>query len=71
MQVSSKSSKTPVLLIHGSDDITIPPVASTMAASQLGAAGFHAELNVLPAVGHTISPGGAERGLQFLHKSLA
>ncbi|MEB2846687.1 phospholipase [Rhizobiales bacterium RZME27] len=70
MQVSSRSNETPVLLVHGKDDRTIPPVASTMAASQLGAAGFRVEVDILPAVGHTISPGGAARALEFLEKSL-
>lgn len=70
MQVSPKSNKTPVLLVHGRDDQTIPSVASTMAASRLGAADFHVEVDILPAVGHTISPGGAARALEFLEKSL-
>ena len=38
MQISSDSKRTPILLLHGKDDRTIPAVASTMAASQLGAA---------------------------------
>ncbi len=71
MQVSSQSSETPVLLVHGKDDRTIPPVASTMAASKLGTAGFRVEVDILPAVGHTISPDGAERALDFLQKSLS
>lgn len=71
MKISAKSNRTPVLLLHGKDDRTIPAVASTVAANQLGAAGFHVEAEILPAVGHTISPGGAERALQFLQKSLA
>jgi len=66
-----KSNRTPILLLHGKDDRTIPAVASTMAANQLGAAGFRVEAEILPAVGHTISPGGAERALQFLQRSLA
>ncbi|SFB59237.1 phospholipase/carboxylesterase [Rhizobium sp. NFR07] len=70
MQISSESNRTPILLLHGKDDQTIPAVASTMAATQLGAVGFHVELDILPAVGHTISPGGAERALHFLQKSL-
>ncbi|MEB2846715.1 phospholipase [Rhizobiales bacterium RZME27] len=71
MQVSSKSIETPVLLVHGQDDRTIPSLASTIAAGQLRAAGFNVEIGILPAVGHTISPGGSERGLLFLRKSLA
>lgn len=71
MQVSAKGTKTPILLVHGKDDSTIPPMASTMAASQLRAAGFKVELDLLPAVGHTISSNGAEKGLLFLQKSLS
>lgn len=71
MEVSSKSIETPVLLVHGKDDRTIPSMASTMAASQLEAAGFNVEIDILPAVGHTISSGGAQRALHFLKKSLS
>ncbi len=71
IQVSSKSNKTPVFLLHGKDDRTIPSVASTMAASRLSTAGFRVELEILEAVGHTISSGGAQKALQFLQKSLA
>jgi phospholipase/carboxylesterase len=63
--------QTPVLLVHGQDDATIPPLASVMAANQLKAAGFQVELDVLPGVGHTISPSGAERALRFLQKTLS
>ena len=66
--VSGRSSKTPVLLVHGQDDRTIPAVASTMAAGQLRNAGFDVELDVLPGVGHTVSPEGAQKGLAFLRR---
>ena len=71
MPISSKSSKTPVLLVHGQQDGTIPPMASTIAASQLKGAGFQGELDLLPGVGHTVSADGAERALGFLRKTLA
>lgn len=70
MRISPKSNKTPILLLHGKDDRTIPAVASTTAGNQLGAAGFHVETEILPAVGHTISPGGAEKALHSLQKWL-
>jgi len=69
MQVSRRSIKTRVLLVHGKDDRTIPSVASGMAADQLRAAGFTVKLDLLPAVGHTISLSGAEKGLRFLQDS--
>lgn len=70
-KVSRRSNTTPVLLLHGKDDQTIPPMASTMAANQLGAAGFKVELDILPSVGHTISPGGAAKALEFLQRSFS
>ena len=71
MPASSKSNKTPVLLVHGGEDRTIPALASAMARGQLLAAGFKVELDVLQGVGHTISPAGAERALDFLKKTMA
>lgn len=62
---------TPVLLVHGADDRTIPSVASTVAAGQLRAAGFSVELEIEPSVGHTISMTGAETAVRFLRKALA
>jgi phospholipase/carboxylesterase len=69
--VSSDSSGTPVLLVHGQNDRTMPPFASTLAASQLQAAGFNVDLKVEPNVGHTISMTGAGLGLDFLRTHLA
>lgn len=69
--VSSDSSGTPVLLVHGQNDRTMPPFATTLAASQLQAAGFAVDLKVDPSVGHTISMTGAGLGLDFLRKYLA
>ncbi len=69
--VSSDSSGTPVLLVHGQTDRTIPPIASTLAASQLQAAGFKVDLKIEGGVGHTISATGARLGLDFLRTNLA
>lgn len=69
--VSSDSSSTPVLLVHEQNDRTIPPFASTLAASQLQAAGFKVHLKVEPNVGHTISITGTRLGLDFLRTHLA
>ncbi len=68
--ISRSSNQTPVLLIHGADDRTIPSIASTVAAKQLKAAGFPVEIDIEPRVGHTISLNGASRALQFLRKTL-
>jgi phospholipase/carboxylesterase len=70
-RISSASNTTPVLLVHGQNDTTIPYMASTLAAAQLGTAGFKVELDVEPGVGHTISSSGAEKALAFLRRTLA
>jgi phospholipase/carboxylesterase len=68
--ISPASKDTPVLLVHGQADTTIPAAASALAAAQLGAAGFDGELDVEPGVGHTISSAGALKALSFLKKCL-
>ncbi len=68
--VSSASRKTPVLLVHGGQDTTIPAMASKMAAAQLKSAGFRLQLDVEAATGHTISNDGAQRALSFVKKSM-
>lgn len=68
--ISPASKNTPVLLVHGQSDTTIPAAASTLAAAQLGAAGFDVELCVESGVGHTISSAGVQKALSFLKKSL-
>jgi phospholipase/carboxylesterase len=68
--VSPQNNRTPMLLVHGADDRTIPSVASTVAAGQLRAAGFSVELEIEPQVGHTISLTGADRAVRFLREAL-
>jgi phospholipase/carboxylesterase len=68
--VSRSGNQTPVLLIHGANDRTIPSMASTVAAGQLKAAGFQVEIDIEPKVGHTISVKGANKALQFLRRTL-
>jgi phospholipase/carboxylesterase len=67
--ISSASKSTPVLLIHGESDATIPAMASRLAAAQLGTAGFKVELEIERATGHTISSAGAQKALSFLKKN--
>ena len=69
-KISSVSRQTPILMVHGQVDTTIPYAASTLAAAQFRAAGFDVELDVEPGVGHTISSAGAAKALSFLRKSL-
>ncbi len=68
--VSPASKGTPVLLVHGENDTTIPPMASRRAAAQLGSAGFKVELDVERGTGHTISSTGAQKALSFLKRTL-
>jgi len=68
--VSPASNSTPVLLVHGENDTTIPPMASRLAAAQLATAGFKVELDVERGTGHTISSAGAQKALSFLKKTL-
>jgi phospholipase/carboxylesterase len=68
--VSPASNSTPVLLVHGENDTTIPPMASRFAAAQLATAGFKVELDVERGTGHTISSAGAQIALSFLKKTL-
>jgi phospholipase/carboxylesterase len=66
----SDGPQAPVLLVHGKDDRTIPPVASETAAGQLRSAGFPVDLIIEPRVGHTISTTGAAKALDFLQRTL-
>ena len=67
--VLQKNNRTPVLLVHGADDRTIPSVASTLAAGQLRSAGFSVELDIEPHIGHTISASGAGKAVAFLRRT--
>lgn len=69
--ISTAGRETPILLVHGQADTTIPAAASTLAAAQLGAAGFEVELDIEPGVGHTVSTPGAQKALAFLRKTFA
>jgi phospholipase/carboxylesterase len=71
MQVSPSSNQTPVLLVHGADDRTIPPLASIIAAGQLRPAGFQVELDIERGMGHTISVPGADKAIAFLRRKFA
>jgi phospholipase/carboxylesterase len=57
---------TPILLMHGGADRTIPASASTSAANQMKSAGFNVTLDILPGVGHTITAEEAGTALRFL-----
>ena len=71
LRPAATSDHMPILLVQGQDDPRIPAQASRAAAGQLRTAGFDVELEVMPGVGHTISPEGAEIALTFLKKRFA
>ncbi len=60
---------TPVLLVHGAVDRTIPAAASEVAARDLTAAGHDVTLKILPDVGHTVTLEGAKAALDFLRST--
>ncbi|WP_337268664.1 alpha/beta hydrolase [Oryzifoliimicrobium ureilyticus] len=68
--ISPAASKTPVLLVHGESDRTIPSAASSLAAAQLRTAGFSVDLELEPGIGHTVSATGAQKALAFLQQKL-
>ncbi|WP_246617925.1 alpha/beta hydrolase [Rhizobium populisoli] len=68
--ILSLSRTTPILLVHGQADTTIPATASTLAASQLGTARFEVEVDVKLGTRHTISSSGAARVLAVLKRKL-
>lgn len=63
---TSSSPQTRILMMHGSADKTIPPAATSVAASQLESAGFNVVSKIYPGVGHTISSEEARDAVNFL-----
>jgi phospholipase/carboxylesterase len=55
-----------MLLLHGSDDRTVPSAASVEAGRLLKAAGYDVTVTLFPGVGHTISAEERQEALQFL-----
>jgi phospholipase/carboxylesterase len=62
--------KTPLILIHGDADPTIPSSESVKAAEVLEKAGVNLTLHVQPGVPHTISQEGAALALAFIIQNL-
>ena len=67
---TSSSAKTPILLMHGSADRTIPSAASVAAKGQLEGAGYNVTLKLFPDVGHTISSEEAREAARFVRDHL-
>jgi phospholipase/carboxylesterase len=64
-------SRPPILLVHGTDDPTVPFDSMAVAESALTAAGISVETLACPGVGHGIDEDGLRRGGQFLHQVLS
>jgi len=61
---------TPVLLLHGEADATVPAEESRRAAPRLKAAGFAVETRFFARLGHSISGEGVEAAGAFLARAL-
>jgi phospholipase/carboxylesterase len=61
---------TPVLLLHGEADTTVPAQESRSAATKLKAAGFTVETRFFPRLGHSISSEGVAAAGAFLARAL-
>jgi phospholipase/carboxylesterase len=64
------TTKAPVLLIHGDQDIVVPIEALTEAASALRASGVSVETEICLGLDHDINPFGLARAQQFLKTHL-
>src|SRR5580658_5847166 len=64
-------SRPPILLVHGTDDPTVPFDSMAVAESALTAAGISVETLACPGVGHGIDEDGLRRGGQFLNRVLS
>ena len=63
--------KTPVCLIHGEDDMVVPPMARAQAEAALTAAGFTVSGHLTPGLPHGIDSDGIEAGKAFLRDVLS
>jgi phospholipase/carboxylesterase len=63
-------SRSPVLLIHGTDDPMVPFASMAEAEKALTAAGVAVETLACPGMGHSIDEDGLRRGGQFLQRVL-
>jgi phospholipase/carboxylesterase len=63
--------RPPVLLVHGTDDPTVPFLSMAEAEAALKSAGVAVETLACPGVGHGIDDAGLRRGGAFLHQVLS
>ena len=71
VQAGELTTETPILLVHGDLDETIPVAAHYEAVSTLLAAGLSVESHIRPSLGHGIDEPGLIYCQEFLAKALA
>lgn len=64
-------SRSPTMLIHGTEDEVVPFAALAMTAAALQGAGFQVQALPLPGLGHAIDPDGIKAGGEFLRAAMA
>lgn len=62
-------SKTPCLLLHGSDDEVVPPEMTEYAGQALQLAGFDVQAATLGGLGHSIDERGLQLAVEFLARA--
>jgi phospholipase/carboxylesterase len=70
LSVDGITTKPPVCLIHGQDDMVVPFSAIGIAESLLAGTGVAVETHARPGVGHSIDGEGLRIGVEFLRKVL-
>ena len=63
--------KPPFVLVHGEQDMVVPPQSTADAGQTLAESGFPVEAYLLPGLGHGIDPRGLEIATHFMERVLA
>lgn len=70
-QASDAARRTPILMLHGSDDERVPPELAQQAAERLRDAGFEVDLQLSEGVEHSLSSQQIEQLDDWLYQRLA
>ncbi|MCY4581394.1 MAG: dienelactone hydrolase family protein [Chloroflexi bacterium] len=62
--------KPPIVLVHGDQDMVLPPESTAHAGQTLAEVGLPVEAYVLPGLGHSIDPRGLEIASRFIENVL-
>lgn len=63
--------ESPVLIVHGEDDVVVASYHASAANDALSASGIETALHALPGLGHSIDDRGVALGGRFLQKAFA